>query len=207
MRERVEQIRGGDGVVDDERHAVAMCNLRDALDVEDLVVRVGDRLAVERARVVADCGLPRVEIFRILDERDLDAELGQRVVEEVVSSAVEAGTRHDVPAVLDDVEDRVRLRSLARRDEQRRDTALESSETLLDDILCRVHQARVDVAWLGKAEQIRGMGGVVERVRRGLVDRQSAGVGRRVGCLACVNLLGLETPVVGWILVDVDVRH
>ncbi len=66
-----------------------MGDTRDAGQVEDVVLRVGDRLAEERAGVVADGLAPLVEVVGILDEGDLDAELGQRVVEQVVRAAVE----------------------------------------------------------------------------------------------------------------------
>ena len=79
--------------------------------------------------------------------------------------------------------------------EQRGDAALERGDALLDDVLRRVHDPGVDVARLGQAEQRGGVLGVVEGVRRGLVDRQRPGVGGAVGRLAGVDLLGLERPV------------
>ena len=49
------------------------------------------------------------------------------------------------------------------------------------DALRRVHDAGVDVADLGQREQVGGVLGVAEVVAGGLVDRQGAGAGRRVG--------------------------
>ena len=96
-----------------------------------------------------------------------------------------------------EVEDREVLGGLSGRQEQRGHAALERGDALLDDVLRRVHDPRVDVARLGQAEQRGGVLGAVERVRRGLVDRQGARVGRDVGRLPCVDLLGFERPVCG----------
>jgi hypothetical protein len=49
----------------------------DCLDVEDFGLRVGDRLAEERLGVGPDRGTPRVERAGVVDEADLDAELGK----------------------------------------------------------------------------------------------------------------------------------
>ena len=48
----------------------------DALDVEQVVLRVGDHLAVEQLGVRLDRGLPRREIVGVVDEGDLDAHFG-----------------------------------------------------------------------------------------------------------------------------------
>ena len=46
-----------------------------------------------------------VEVVGVVDEGDLDAQLGQRVVEQVVGAAVERRRRHDVVAGLGQVQD------------------------------------------------------------------------------------------------------
>jgi hypothetical protein len=126
----------------------------DALDVEDVAAGVGDGLAVEDLGVRPHRGAPRVEVVGVLDERRRDAELGQRVAEQVDRAAVEAGARDDVVARLGDVEDRQRLRRLPRRDEQRADAAVEVGDPLLDGVRRRVGDARVDVAQLGQREEV-----------------------------------------------------
>ena len=89
------------------------------------------------------------------------------------------------------------LGGLTRRQQQGRDAAFERGDALLDDVLRRIHDPGVDVAGLGEAEQRGGVLGAVERVRRGLVDRQGACVGRDVRGLARVHLLGFERPILG----------
>ena len=179
-RDRLDQVRGGDGVVDDQRHAGVVRDGGDARDVEDVVLRVGDGLGEERLGVRPHGRAPGVQVVGVLDEADLDAELGQRVVEQVVGAAVQPRAGHDVVAGVGEVEDRERLGGLAGRQEQRRDAAFERGDALLDDVLRRVHDAGVDVAGLGEAEQRGGVVGAVEGVGRGLVDRQRPRVGRDV---------------------------
>jgi hypothetical protein len=192
--QRAEEVRRRDRVVDDERHADLVGDGGDRLDVEDVLLRVGDGLAEERLGVGAGRGAPGLGVVRVLDEADLDAEPGQAVVEEVVRAAVEAGAGHDVVARLGDVEDRQRLRGLAARHEQCADAAFEAREALLHDVVRGVHQAGVDVAELLQPEEGGGVVGVLEDVRRRLVDRQRAGAGDGVRCLAGMDLTGLERP-------------
>ena len=132
-----------------------------------------------------------------VDEADLDAELGQRIVEQVVRAAVEPRAGHDVIAGAGEVQYRECLGGLPGGQEQRGHAALERGDALLDDVGGRVPDAGVDVARHLEPEQGGGVCGVVEGVRRGLVDRQGAGVGGRVGLLAGVDLPGLERPVRG----------
>ena len=88
-------------------------DLADALDVEHVVLRVGEHLAVERLGVRADRRPPLLEVVRVVDERDLDAHLRQRVVEQVVGAAVQRRAGDDVVAGLGEGEDGERLGRLA----------------------------------------------------------------------------------------------
>ena len=108
-----------------------------------------------------DGGAPGVQVVGVVDERGLDAQLGQRVVEQVVRAAVQPRAGHDVVAGAGEVEDRERLGGLTGRQEQGRHAAFECGDALLDDVLGRVHDAGVDVARLGEAEQCGGVVGVV----------------------------------------------
>ena len=190
--DRLNQIGGGDGVVDDQRHAMLVGHPGDAGGVQHVDLRVGDGLGEERLGVRPHGGPPRVQVVGVLDEADIDAQLRQRVVEQVVGAAVEPGTGHDVIARAGDVQNRERLGGLTRGQEQRRHAAFQRGDALFDDVGGRVADAGVDVARDFQPEQRRGVCGVVEHVGRGLVDRQRAGVGGRIRLLAGVDLLGLE---------------
>ncbi len=192
-----DEVGRGDGVVDDERHAVLVGEGRDGLDVEHLALGVGDGLAEEELGLGPDRLAPRVDRGRVVDEGDLDAEARQGVLQQVVGAAVERGGGDDVVAGLGDVEDRERLGRLAGGDEQRPDATLERGDALLDDVGRGVHQAGVDVAELAQPEEVGRVVGAREDVARRLVDRQRPGAGGGVGRLARVDLLGLEGPVRG----------
>ncbi len=185
---------GGHRVVDDERDAGLVGDAGDPLDVEDVVLGVRDRLGEERLRVRPHGSTPAVEVIGVLDERDLDAQLLEGVVEQVVRAAVQAGAGHDVVAGLGDVEQGKGFSSLPGGDQQRPHATFEGGDALLDRGLGRVHDAGVDVAELLEREQVRGMVGAVEGVAGGLVDRQGTRIGGGVGALPGVDLAGLEGP-------------
>src|SRR5690606_35249063 len=50
--DRADEGGGGDGVVDDQRHLVAVCHLGDSRDVQDIGLRVGEGLTEEGDGVV-----------------------------------------------------------------------------------------------------------------------------------------------------------
>jgi hypothetical protein len=189
-----EQVRRRDGVVDDERDAAGMCDVRHARDVEHVGPGVAEGLGEESPRVRPNRGLPLLEVVRVVDERHLDPELGERVVEQVVGAAVEARTGDDVVTGGSQREQRESLGRLPARHRDRGDTALESRDPLLDHGLGRVHDPAVDVAGLGEGEQVGRVLGVPERERRRLVDRGRAGSRGGVGRGTGVHLLGLERP-------------
>ena len=87
--ERADEVRGRDRVVDDERNAGFVRDLRYQLDVEDVDARVADGLSEEQLRVGAHSAGPLIGVVLILDECRLDAELRERVFEEVVRAAVD----------------------------------------------------------------------------------------------------------------------
>ena len=92
------------------------------------------------------------------------------------------------------------LRRLPRSGGQGPDPGLQRRDPLLEHVPGRIHDPGVDVARLGQPEEVGGMRGVVEDVRRGLVDRQCTRVGRGISGLARVDLLGLEAPTRRWIV-------
>ncbi len=199
--EGADQPRRGHGVVDDERHADVVRHAGHAPDVEEVVAGVADRLAVEGLGVGPGGGPPLVEVVDVGHERHLDAQLGQRVAQQVVGAAVERRRRHDVVAGLGEVEDGVGLGRLARRQRQRPGQAdgrvgrpLQRRDPGLHHRLGGVHDAGVDVADLGQREQVRGVLGAAELVRGGLVDRLRPGARRGVGHLPGVHLAGVEVP-------------
>ena len=130
----------------------------------------------------------RVEVARI-DERRLDAEARQRVVEQVVRAAVERARRDDVRARAEQRDDRQMQRRLPARRRDRADAAFERGDALLEHRARRVGDARIDVARALHVEQRRGViavagtrttrtGRSASRARRSR-DRARAGVQRQ----------------------------
>ncbi len=189
--EGTAEHRAGEGVVDDDRQAGIVGDLADGLEVGDIDAGVADRLHVEGAGVGVD-RLFEVVGIALVDELGGDAVLGQRVVEQVVRSAVEAGGRDDVLAGGGDVHHRQRFRRLTGRHGQRSRTPFESGDPLFEHIARGVHQPRVDVAELLQAEQAGGVVTVVEDVRSRLINGNRAGVGGGVGGLTGVEAAGGE---------------
>ena len=60
-------------------------------------------------------------------------------------------------------------------------------DPLLQHVVGRIHDARVDVAELLEREQVGGMLGVAELVGRRLINRYSNGAGGRIGTPAGVE--------------------
>ena len=96
-------------------------------------------------------------------------------MEQVVRPAVQAGRGDDVLPGLGDVQNGQRLRGLARSDGQRPGAPFQRGEPLFEHVARRIHDPRVDVAEFLQPEQPGGMVGVVEDVRRRLIDRARPG--------------------------------
>ena len=122
-----------------------------------------------------------------IDERRLDAEALQRVAEQVVRAAVERARGDDVAARAHQRGDREVQRRLARSGGDGADAAFERRDALFEHRDRGVGDARVDVPRALHVEERRGVLGVAEDVRGGLVDRHRAAAGRRVGRLAGVQ--------------------
>ena len=151
-------------------------DIGDSLDVDEVGVRVADRLDVDGTRILLDGLLEDLDALRRIDERRLDAVVRERVLKEVVGAAVDRRSCDDVLAVMDECLERVRDSSCTRCDSNGSDAAFECGDTLGEDILRRVRQAAVDVAGILQCEAVSSVLRVVEHEGRRLVDRHSARV-------------------------------
>lgn len=90
------EVRRGDSVVDDERHARGVGDIGDGTDVEHGRQGIGDRLGEEGPRARAHRIAPRVSVV-LIDVGDLDPEAPERVREQIDRAAIElAGSYHVV---------------------------------------------------------------------------------------------------------------
>ena len=177
--DRLTDDRGG-RVVDDQRNAQLVTDLRDLTDGEDLQFRVRQGLAEESTgAVIAELA----EVLRVsrVGPADFDADLTQRVAEQVDGPAVEVGGGDNVIACLGNGQDRGGNRRLPGSNREARDGTLKLGQTLFEHGGGRVHDPGVDVTQLGQPEQVGRVVSVVELVGRGLVDRDSNRVAGRIG--------------------------
>ena len=102
-------------------------------------------------------------------------------------------------ARLEQREQRRGLRGDAARESDRAAAAFEVRHALLEHGHRRVHDPRVGVPVLLQVEVRGGRLRILEHVARGLVDRDGARAGVRVGALAGVHLTRLESEVAGFL--------
>ena len=184
--DRAQQNRRGDGVVDDERNAVALGDARQRLDVADVAGRIADALAEDRARFVVDQLFDRVGPVG-LGEAHGDALARQNVGEQRIGRAVKLRHRNDVGAHRGEIEHRVVQRRLAGADAQRVDAAFEQGNAPFEHRDRRIADPAVAIALGFEIEQRGAVIGAVELVGHGLIDRHRDGFGRRIGFVAAVN--------------------
>jgi hypothetical protein len=123
MLEGAAQIGRGNRVVDDQRHAMAVRDLGQRLEVGDVAERVADRFAVQRLGPAVDQPFETRRIG-VVGEADVDAILRQGVREQVVGAAIERRRGNDVVSGFGDGHDGVGDRRLSRGQRQSADAAL-----------------------------------------------------------------------------------
>ena len=188
--QRAEQVRGGEGVVDDHRQMMLVGDGGDGFEVRQVGVRIAEGLEVDELGVLLDGVL---ELLRILggDEGGGDAVTRQGVTQQVEGATVDVLGCDDVIAGLGDVAHRVFDRGCAGCDGQTCGAAFEGCDAVFEHALSGVGQAAVDVAWVRQPETGLGVVEIMEHVAGGLVDRHRAGIGCRIGLLlADVKLHG-----------------
>ena len=181
--DRLAQIGRGQGVVDDERHAGALGDRGDRLDVGDDAARIGDRLDEDRLGLRGDGALEGPDIVGI-GPHHVPAEILEGVIELVDRAAVELLGRDELVARLHQAVQHDHLRGMAGGDREPRSAAFERGDPLLQHRRGRVADAGIDVAEGLQAEQRGGMVDILEHEGGGLVDRRRARPGRRIGLCA-----------------------
>ena len=181
----------GKGIVDEERNAGGVGDRGDLRNVEHFQAGIADGLGDHQPGVGADRGAETVEVAR-LDERGRDAEARQRVGEKIDAAAIERRRRDDMVAGASKRGDGKMHRRHAARRTDGADAVFQRREPLLQHRRGRVGNARVDVAGAFQVEQPGGVIGIVEHVGRGLVDRDGARAGDRIGMLPGMQAQGLE---------------
>ena len=157
--------------------------------------RWGCRSSRRRARAFGRDRLGEVPRVVRIDERDVDAELLEGVLELGEGAAVERPRRDDVVAGHQHRHQRHELGGLPGGGRDGAGPAFERRHPLLEGGGGRVHDPGVDVAVLLQLEQVGGVVRALEDEGGGLVDRHGPGAGVRVRPLAGVDGAGVEAEL------------
>jgi hypothetical protein len=184
--ERLQQDRGCHRVVDDQRHAVAVRDLRQRLDIADIAGGIADGLGEHRLGVLVDQPLDRIGLVAV-GKASFDTLARQHVTEQRMRGAVELGHGHDVAAIIGGIDERKMQRGLTGCDRKRADAAFELGNALFKNSSGRIGNPAVAKAFALEIEQRGAVIGAVERIGDGLVDRDGDGLGGGIGFVARVN--------------------
>ena len=184
--ERLQQDRRGNGVVDDQRHAMTMRDVGQRFDVADVAGGIADGFGEHGFGVFVDQLLDRVRLVAV-GKTGGDALARQHVREQGVRGAVELRDGDDVAAGVGEVDEREMQRRLSGRDRERADAAFEFGDALFKHRRGRIRDPAVAIAFGLEIEQGGAVIGAVEGVGDGLVDRNGDGLGGRIGVVAGVN--------------------
>ena len=180
-----------EGVVDHQRHAVVMCGLGKALNIEHGKGGVGDRLAKDELCVGLKGSLQLLIGAVGGDERAGHAHAAHGVGEQVIRTAVDGRARDHMIAGTGHVKDREEVRSHTRAREHRSGAALHLADLGGNQIARGVLQTAVEVARLLQVKQLAHVLGRVVFPRGGLVDGHLTRLGiSRV--IAALNTCGTD---------------
>jgi len=180
--ERPAQRRRRERVVHEQRDAVVVSDVGQPFDVRRDERRIADGLEVDVGGVVVDGFLVGLVVQRV-DEAGFDAVARRGVGEVGVGATVQRRRRNDVVTRVGEQEGGEVERRHPGGGGDGTDAAFECGDALLQDVVRRVHQPRVDVARLLQGELRSGVLRVLKDVRGGLVDRWRASVRVRLRCL------------------------
>ena len=177
--DRSYKVRSRKGVVDHERNLMRMCKLCNCFNVNDIGIRIAERLDKDRFCIFLNSCLYFFQIENIYKGR-IDTKIREGVCEEIEGTAVNIFCRYDVVSGLCQILKGIGYRRCSGCDCQRCHTALKRCDTLLEHILGRVCQSAVNVSCIGKSEARRCMIAVVKYIRRGLINRNRSRSGHRI---------------------------
>ena len=193
--DRTDLYRGCEGVIDDEREVMLVSDLYPLVEVKDLTVRVTEGLGIEGLRVRLDGCLYLLVVVRIY-ERGRYAVVGKGMGEVVVGSTVDVLRGNDVVTGMRNGLKCVSNGGCTRCNTEGGDTTLEGGHSLLEDILGRVRQSRIDISCILQCETCSCMVRIVKHECAGLVDRDGSRAGRWIRVLlSYVDGLGVKSVI------------
>ena len=183
---RLEQVGGGQRVVDNQRNPSLFRHGRHRFDIGDDSAGIGDRLNEDRLRLRR---YGRTEALRVrrIGPFHMPVEFLEGLAELVDGTAIELPAGDELGARLHQRMEDDSLGRVAGSDGECGGAAFESRHALLEDRLGGIHDPRIDVAKGLEVEQRGGMIDVVEDKRCRLVDGRRPGARRSIRLRACVN--------------------
>ena len=174
------QVRRTERIVYNQRNPMTMSYLGYSLDINDVAVRVSQRLDEHGFRILPYGLLEVCQVDRIYKGGG-DAFFGQCMCQQIVRTSINGFGRHDMVARTGDVLKGVSNGCRPRSYGQCGNSSLKGCHTLFKNILRRVCQPPIDIPRVLQAEAGGSMGRVAEYVRSSLVNGDGARIRRRVG--------------------------
>ena len=162
--------RGGESVIDDERHPMLVCHLGKTFDVEHIGTRVADGFAKEALGVGTKLLFDALIIPIRVNEGTLDAELLHRHTKEVIRATIDAVGRDEMVASLTDVENGIEVSRLSAGSQHSTYTAFEGCNLLGHHIVRGVGQTGVEIATIFQVEETSHLLAGVVLERGALID-------------------------------------
>ena len=180
-----------EGVVDHQRHAVRMGDLREALDIQHFHARVGKRFAEEELGLRTEAGVHFLIRGLVVHEGDVDAHLLQGNAQQVEGAAVDVVQAHDVVPRLADVQAGEEVRRLAGGGQDGAHAAFQGVDAGRDHVAGRVRQPRIEIARVLEVEEPAHLVGGLIFERRALHDGHLPGFAAS-GLVARMDAQGVD---------------
>ena len=180
-----------EGIVDHQRHAVRMGNLREALDIEHFHTRIGERLSEQELRLRTEAGVHFLIRGLVVHEGDVYPHLFQGNAEQVEGAAVDVVQAHDVVPRLADVQAGKEVRRLAGGGQDGTYAAFQRVDAGRDHVAGRVRQPRIEIARILEVEEPTHLVGGLIFERRALHDGHLPGFATS-GLVARMDAQGVD---------------
>ena len=177
--DRTNEVWSCEGIIDNQRNLVLMCNFCKCFDIDNIRVRISEGLDVDGFCVLLNGCADLIQI-EYINKCGADSVLRKCVCQQVVGTAVDVLCRYDVVALLRQVDDGVVDGCCSGSYCKCRNAALQCCHSLLENVLGRVSQTTVDVSCILESESCCCVIGVIEYERRCLINRHCSCSGCRI---------------------------
>ena len=179
------------GIVDHQRHAVRMGDLRESLDIQHFHTRIGKGLAEKKLRFRTEAGIHLFIRGLVVHEGDVDAHLLQGHAQQVEGAAVDVVQAHDVVPRLADVQAGEEVRSLAGGGQDGAHAAFQRVDAGRDHVAGRIRQPCIEIARVLEVEEPAHLVGSLVFEGRALHDRHLPGFAAS-GLVARMDAQGVD---------------